>query len=90
MKNLEKIELLELTSQIALNALVKPGELKTIDTVILSIYGDEIDITSVLSSYQIEALEETINDGNEENYNTLEDVDIEDDDADINYIFNDY
>jgi hypothetical protein len=90
MKNLEKIELLELTSQIALNALVKPGELKTIDTVILSIYGDEIDITSVLSSYQIEALEETINDGNEENYNTLEDVDIEDDDADINYRFNDY
>lgn len=77
MKKLETIDLQDLTSQITINALVKPGELKIIDSVILSIYGDEIDITSILSTYQIEALESTINEDNDEDYN--ETFDIEDD-----------
>ena len=86
MKNLETVDLQELTSQITINALVKPGELKTIDSVILSIYGDEIDITSILSTYQIEALESTINEYNDEDYNELDEgIDIEDDLDYINY-----
>ena len=61
-------------------------KLKTIDSVILSIYGDEIDITSILSTYQIEALESTINEYNDEDYNDLdESIDIEDDLDYINY-----